>query len=599
MNRGEQRDLGAHLVEGALSGAAVGALLGVWVFARTLPQNTLEVGSGLALGAGLVVLYATPGLFAGAGAAFLGYFARRGRGHGTLPGAAAVALALGLWVPRGRLEIIGSPVLQSVVGVLLAVLLIVAFRRLLRPLGRWALPTGWLAIALLLLVVGFGRAYRDSPRDPNALDALRASDQPSAPLLVIGLDGVEPEILDDMRARGVVPNLDRLFAGGAVGRMQSLEPTWSPPIWTTMWTGRLPRDHGITFFLSEGTYAIPGLGSEVVLPRIFGLQRAAELVFEEKVVPVTSELRRATAVWEAAGLAGRSSVLANRMVGWPAQPLRGVELTNRLLLDAVDLPALTFPDSLAKEVGPRIRVAERLDDPALAAAPWLAIQLAREREMWRIAATKSVELGADLTLVYTHLIDSAQHRYLKYHWTDRFRFTPDPRNVELFGGAIEATYRAVDAMIGEVISILGPDHRILVVSDHGVRPNLQIGADVAEPVGAERMPPAPLDEVSGVHGDAPDGVFCLFGPGVRPGGLAHTPHVLEVAPLVLHLLGLPVPDDLERVSPLDHDPSLVADVEPMRTVGSFEGLLPRKIRTQTSAADDQILEQLRALGYIE
>lgn len=599
MSASQRRDLGTHLIEGALAGGAVTALLGLWVFSRTLPLNTLGTGTGIGLGAGILMLYAGLGVFLGALAAATVALVRRGAGAGFAPGAWAGAFLLGAWALRGKLDVVASPHAHSLIGLVLAIVFAGAGARLLRGRGRIATAFAWGAIVVVLVAIGVGKAHRDTPRDPQALDALRASDVPAAPLLVIGLDGVEPEILTALRATGQVPTLDRLWSTGAHAALQSLEPTWSPPIWTTIFTGRLPADHGITFFLSEGNYVVPGTGVEVALPRIYGLQKAAGMVFDERVLPVSSELRRATAVWEAAGLAGRTSVLANRLVSWPAQPLRGIELTNRLLLDETDLPSLAYPDSLVDVALGAVDAAPPHADPALDAAPWLSIQLGRERALWTLAAEAAVRDAADLTVLYTHLIDSAQHRYLKYHWTDRFRFAPDPANVEQFGGVIEATYRAVDAMIADVLEIVGPNHRVIVVSDHGVRANQQITRDVPEPVGATRMPPAPLDEVSGVHGDAPDGVFCLVGPGVRPGPMPQPIHVLEIAPLALHLLGLPVPEDLERTSPLVRDPGLVGDVTPLRTVGSFEGLLPRKIRTQESAADGQILEQLRALGYIE
>lgn len=599
MSDARRRDLGAHMIEGAVAGGAVTAGLGLWVFSRALALNTLSAAGGIGLGFGVLALYAGIGVFLGAIAAAVGGMARGGRGRGFVAGAWAAAALLGVWVLRGRLDVVASPHLHSLIGLAVIVPLAWMVGRVLRGRGWIGSGVAWTAAVVGTVLIGLAGAHRDTPRDPRALDALRASDVPAAPVVVIGLDGVEPEILDAMRAQGAVPTLDRLWSQGASARLASLEPTWSPPIWTTIFTGRLPVDHGITFFLSQGTYAIPGTQIEVSLPRIYGLQKAAGLVFEERILPVSSELRRATSVWEAAGLAGRTSVLANRLVSWPAQPLRGVELTNRLLLDEPGLPRLAFPDSLTSVALARVDAAPPHDDPALDAAPWLAIQLGRERALWTMAAENAAASQADLTVLYTHLIDSAQHRYLKYHWTDRFRFAPSPDNVERFGGAIEATYRAVDAMIAESLAILGPDVRVLVVSDHGVRANQRIVEDIPEPVGARRMPPAPVDEVSGVHGDAPDGVFCLFGPGVRPGELDAPIHVLEIAPLVLHLLGLPVAEDLERTSPLVRDPDMVSDVTPLRTVVSFEGLLPRKIRTQESAADDQILEQLRSLGYIE
>jgi predicted AlkP superfamily phosphohydrolase/phosphomutase len=300
-----------------------------------------------------------------------------------------------------------------------------------------------------------------------------------------------------------------------------------------------------------------------------------------------------------AGLAGQRAILANRLVSWPAQPLRGVELSSRLLLERAEIEHLTYPSELAAPALQRLAEVETPELDGLEAAPWLRIELAKERELWRMGVEQFQREHTELLVLYTHLIDSAHHRYLKYHWPDRYRFQPAAEGREAFGEAVAATYQEVDRMIAEVLVAVGPDVRVLVVSDHGVRPNLALTEDLPEPQGETSMPPAPLDEVSGVHGDAPDGVFCLAGPGVRPGVLGEAPHILDLAPLILRLLELPVAEDLERPDPGPLLAALLGEERAIPAVETFEGLIPRRIRTRASVADESILEELRALGYIE
>ncbi|MEE2752242.1 MAG: alkaline phosphatase family protein, partial [Myxococcota bacterium] len=66
-------------------------------------------------------------------------------------------------------------------------------------------------------------------------------------LLVIGLDGATDQIVEPMIARGEAPGLERVRSG-ARGVLRSMDPMFSPILWTTMATGRLPQDHGVEGF---------------------------------------------------------------------------------------------------------------------------------------------------------------------------------------------------------------------------------------------------------------------------------------------------------------------------------------------------------------
>ena len=64
-------------------------------------------------------------------------------------------------------------------------------------------------------------------------------------LLVLGLDGATWTVLDPMRERGLMPNLDRFLAGAASGTLRSIIPPVTTAAWTTMMTGCGPARHGV------------------------------------------------------------------------------------------------------------------------------------------------------------------------------------------------------------------------------------------------------------------------------------------------------------------------------------------------------------------
>jgi predicted AlkP superfamily phosphohydrolase/phosphomutase len=64
-------------------------------------------------------------------------------------------------------------------------------------------------------------------------------------LLILGLDGATWTVLDPMRRRGLMPNLDALLARAAHGTLRSIVPPVTSAAWTTVMTGCGPARHGV------------------------------------------------------------------------------------------------------------------------------------------------------------------------------------------------------------------------------------------------------------------------------------------------------------------------------------------------------------------
>ena len=111
----------------------------------------------------------------------------------------------------------------------------------------------------------------------------------------------------------------------------------------------------------------------------------------------------------------------------------------------------------------------------------------------------------------------------------------------------------------------------------------------------------PRAEASGTH--RPNGVFAAAGPGIRRGLAMPRLSILDIAPLLLYTLGLPIPDDLEgRVHESLFEPSHLRS-HPVVTGAPTETF--RKPAEQpshaieTSQMEAEVLKQLKALGYME
>ena len=79
-------------------------------------------------------------------------------------------------------------------------------------------------------------------------------------VVVLGLDGIDPEVVDLLLSEGQLPNFARMRQGGAYGRLRSQKPLLSPVVWTTIATGKSPLAHGISHFVAVNPQILLHLG---------------------------------------------------------------------------------------------------------------------------------------------------------------------------------------------------------------------------------------------------------------------------------------------------------------------------------------------------
>jgi predicted AlkP superfamily phosphohydrolase/phosphomutase len=134
---------------------------------------------------------------------------------------------------------------------------------------------------------------------------------------------------------------------------------------------------------------------------------------------------------------------------------------------------------------------------------------------------------------------------------------------------------------------LGPDLS-LVLADGGtlsILPSDTIVARRPEPRGHHRW----------------EGIFIAAGPGIREGCTVEELSIVDVAPLLLHRLGLPAPDDMSGSVPETlFEPTELAS-HPALRVPAAAGVAASPSKTVELAPEEQaaLIERLRALGYVE
>jgi hypothetical protein len=329
---------------------------------------------------------------------------------------------------------------------------------------------------------------------------------------------------------------------------------------------------------------------------------------------VESADRRVPALWNVAGARGRSVGVVGWWCTWPAEAVRGTLVSDflffastRRLLALGDLSEAMLDQAAVYPPGDAALLADALPRPWQLTAEELARFVPRDSPRFgaHLAAPARVQTLADppltvlkdtylqnrphfaaaralaarrpdLLLVYTNLVDAVEHKF--WHWYEPARFPGvTPEDVADFGDTIPRAYAWVDAEMGAVLERAGDDAVVLVLSDHGHH--------AAKPGGV----------FSGEHGDAPPGILVAAGPGIPVGATLDDATLLDVAPTVLALLGLPAAADMPgRVLS-----ALLADAREPPRVPSYRDV-PREHPPAPAPGtlDPAVRERLRALGYL-
>jgi predicted AlkP superfamily phosphohydrolase/phosphomutase len=112
----------------------------------------------------------------------------------------------------------------------------------------------------------------------------------------------------------------------------------------------------------------------------------------------------------------------------------------------------------------------------------------------------------------------------------------------------------------------------------------------AQPV---RRRPAP----TGTH--RPDGIFIASGDEYRQGVRIEPLSILDVAPLMLHALGLPIPSSLEGRIALEAFDSAALAIRPPQIAATTAAAAGTADAMLDADAEAEIIERLQALGYVE
>jgi hypothetical protein len=482
----------------------------------------------------------------------------------------------------------------------------------------------WRRIALLAaVVVGVGVTLAAASGNVSyestfeQVDGLRVRPVPySGRLLLLGVDGLGWDTLQ--RWAEAHPNEDyQWFRERALmAPLQTLVPTASPRIWSSIATGVPPEEHGIIDFTSHN-YA--GLDRPRLLtPRFEGAAFWEPLLkglglFQD--LPVSSFDLKKPPFWEIAARAGFATDVIAWWASWPAQPLPGRVVSDRFYFsqreddmywsESESATGLTFPPQLEREIAPLRRgpeqmtaeeVARFVDYPAEGDRASLNdFSLPRYHpltevrygytidETWFEIAMKLIESQPPhgTMAAYFRGIDLVSHGAMRFsHLYAESRQT-DAESAELYGETVCRFYSHVFGRLRKLIEKAG-DPRVVIVSDHGFEH---------------------LGQGEFGHSNAPPGVFLALGAAKTGTDLSQPYHVYDVAPTLLAVRGFPASADMPG-RPL---PVFAAEVGAGEAgAGEKRALATYGYRLSAASGglgdaktDEEMMRLLKTLGYIQ
>ncbi len=185
--------------------------------------------------------------------------------------------------------------------------------------------------------------------------------------------------------------------------------------------------------------------------------------------------------------------------------------------------------------------------------------------------------------------------------------TVAPRRILRAGGRAADAAKALE-LARDVLTELRTDtgdavFRSVALGDDNVGPRLsvvfapRITGDYVR-LGDTEVPLSEFHVTEGHSGDhRMNGFLLAVGPPFRPGAVISGARALDIAPTVLHLLGAPVARDMEGVVLIDALTDEWKKGRPIRYVESY-GRRDASSDVISTDADERILEELRALGYL-
>jgi len=397
-------------------------------------------------------------------------------------------------------------------------------------------------------------------------------------VFLLGLDGAEPSLVLD---NPQLPNLQALARRGTHGELVSVNPPITAPAWTSLFTGKKPSKHGVLDF--QLPLKCENCGREPARWEFYNECPECGTHVEKRLISAQDVHGRR--LWGILAQENLTSGLLNVPVTWsnPLLPVNGWQISGMMtpgLHASYSYPAYIKPRHLRgyklDVLGQDAHIDKRINSHEL--------RLDVER-VHRVAKTvihnRRTFLRKMMTLYptdFTFAVFTASDRLQHVTWHRQDLILDFWRELD-----------SITAEIHEFVTKDGYTH-FFVVSDHGF-------CDVNSPEAQHHLRRCGKPGINhyGVH--RLEGTYIAIGEGIKANQRLDGVSIMDIAPTVLNLYGLPIPADMDGrlVAAFFQD----GRAEQRAHVGETQQESDTKDEQYSAEEASEVENRLRGLGYIE
>lgn len=413
-------------------------------------------------------------------------------------------------------------------------------------------------------------------------------------ILLIGLDGAEWAIINQLTAEGKLPNLKKLIDEGTSGNLRSITPILSPIVWTSIATGKTPEKHGIAWFMVRDAKTKAG-------------------------IPVTSTMRNTRALWNILSDHDKKVGMIGWWASWPAEKVNGFIISDHIAYHGFGLTSanvkteagLTYPQEIAEEVkllqhNPQKLSKSEIDRFMNITEDEYNVSIHAEFSfgnplhhfMYALANSKTYldmyrklkqKYDVDLMGVYFEGIDTVGHLYMKYR-PPKMDGMPE-EYFRRYSRVMDEYYMYQDEILGEILQDVNSNTTVIVCSDHGFK------------TGDDRLKEFYSTNVrNAARWHEINGVVIMKGPNIKRNTKIEGSSVLDITPTILYLLGLPVARDMDGKVLTDAILPEYLEKREMKYVTTYETheeeTRDEHVQVAQTEIDESIKARLESLGYL-
>lgn len=398
-------------------------------------------------------------------------------------------------------------------------------------------------------------------------------------VVVLGWDAADWKVAAPLLEANEMPVLRSVVERGVMADISTLEPVLSPILWTSIATGKCADLHGILGFTELNPVT-------------------------RRVRPVTSTSRTCKALWNILNQQGYRTNVAGWFASHPAEPVNGCIVSDAFGRANQVLPVSVHPATLGPELAHLIVRPEEIDAEILRmfiprldeidrrnpnGIVTLANILAECFTTHAVVTWQMENMEWDLTAAYYIGIDHFSHAFINFH-PPKPDWVPQ-QDFDLYSGVMAGSYRLMDLFLARLLQLAGPDATLLLLSDHGFH------SDHLRPQYIASVPAGPAAQ------HRPLGIFAMAGPGIRRDERIYGVSLLDIAPTVLSLFGLPAGQDMPGrvLAEAFENPVVPERIPTWEAIPGDSGMHPPGAgeASPDDSASRALLDQFIALGYID